>query len=70
MKYELIQLSNHSICIVEALKCILYVHSDRRPDTGHGGSTVGGTGGGHTTSAGSGIQPAGGGSLFTFIKYE
>ncbi|XP_033993991.1 loricrin-like isoform X18 [Trematomus bernacchii] len=33
---------------------------DRRPDTGHGGSTVGGTGGGHTTSAGSGIQPAGG----------
>ncbi|XP_033993996.1 complement factor H-related protein 2-like [Trematomus bernacchii] len=35
---------------------------DRRPDTGHGGSTVGGTGGGHTTSAGSGIQPAGGGS--------
>ncbi|XP_033993973.1 sushi, von Willebrand factor type A, EGF and pentraxin domain-containing protein 1-like isoform X2 [Trematomus bernacchii] len=34
--------------------------ADRRPDTGHGGSTVGGTGGGHTTSAGSGIQPAGG----------
>ncbi|XP_033993993.1 RNA-binding protein FUS-like isoform X20 [Trematomus bernacchii] len=34
---------------------------DRRPDTGHGGSTVGGTGGGHTTSPGSG-QPAGGGS--------
>ncbi|KAI9518494.1 hypothetical protein NQZ68_036376 [Dissostichus eleginoides] len=33
---------------------------DRRPDTGHGGSTVGGTGGGHTTSAGSGRQPAGG----------
>ncbi|KAK5919031.1 hypothetical protein CgunFtcFv8_022961 [Champsocephalus gunnari] len=33
---------------------------DRRPDTGHGGSTVGGTGGGDTTSAGSGTQPAGG----------
>ncbi|XP_034071210.1 complement factor H-like isoform X4 [Gymnodraco acuticeps] len=32
---------------------------NRIPDTGHGGATVGGTGGGDTTSAGSGIQPAG-----------
>ncbi|XP_063742121.1 complement factor H-like isoform X4 [Eleginops maclovinus] len=31
---------------------------NRRPDTGHGGATVEGTGGGHTTSAGSGTNPA------------
>ncbi|XP_049895778.1 keratin, type II cytoskeletal 2 epidermal-like, partial [Epinephelus moara] len=32
-----------------------------KPGTGHGGSTVGGAGGGHTISTGSGTQPAGGG---------
>ncbi|XP_044223431.1 complement factor H-like [Thunnus albacares] len=46
----------------KTITCVSSEWSTGPPCSGGSGSAVGGTGGGHTTSAGSGTQPTGGGS--------
>ncbi|XP_067461404.1 uncharacterized protein [Thunnus thynnus] len=46
----------------KTITCVSREWSTGPPCSGGSGSAVGGTGGGHTTSAGSGTQPTGGGS--------